>query len=100
MKIVNHSNLVLAAEAMAIKRLIKEYSMNIKLIRITVHEEIQENFRQNPLPHIVQIYYTKANQIRISIEEKEDDNNIRLQGDYSFNYKNEVMMRSIKKWLE
>ena len=45
------------------------------------------------------MYYTKANQIRISIDEREDKNNIRYLGDYSFRYKNEVIIRLINKMI-
>ena len=61
MKAENHSNQNSAAETMAIKRLIEEYSANIELVRIIAYKEIQGNFREHSLPHIIQMYYIKVN---------------------------------------
>ena len=49
MKLSNQSNQNSATEVITTKRIIEEYSVNIKVIRIAAHKKIRGNFRQNPL---------------------------------------------------
>ena len=79
-RIVNHFNQDSADEIKAIKKLIKEADLDMKLIREQGHREVRQTFQQNPGPKLIKIRYEKAKEIRNSAASKATTHNIRHHG--------------------
>ena len=77
----NHFNQDAATECATIKRLVNEVSIEILIIKVCAKKNLKESFRQNPRAYIVKMCDMRVRNVRETIDEREEDSNIRYHRD-------------------